>query len=38
VTGSTDKIEKCIAQLLPLGLIEVSRSGIVAITRGPDGM
>jgi acetolactate synthase-1/3 small subunit len=38
VTGSTDKIEKCIALLLPLGLIEVSRSGIVAITRGPDGM
>jgi acetolactate synthase-1/3 small subunit len=38
VTGSTDKIEKCIAQLLPLGLIEVSRSGIVAITRGPGEM
>jgi acetolactate synthase-1/3 small subunit len=38
VTGSTDKIEKCIAQLLPLGLIEVSRSGIVAITRGPNEM
>jgi acetolactate synthase-1/3 small subunit len=38
VSGSTDKIERCIAQLLPLGLIEVSRSGIVAITRGADGM
>ena len=38
VTGSTDKIERCIAQLLPLGLIEVSRSGIVAITRGVAGM
>jgi acetolactate synthase-1/3 small subunit len=38
VTGSTDKIERCIAQLLPLGLVEVSRSGIVAITRGPEGM
>ena len=38
VTGSTEKIERCIAQLLPFGLIEVSRSGIVAITRGPDGM
>jgi acetolactate synthase I/III small subunit len=38
VSGSTDKIERCIASLLPAGLIEVSRSGIVAITRGPDGM
>jgi acetolactate synthase-1/3 small subunit len=38
VSGSTDKIERCIAQLLPLGLIEVSRSGIVAITRGAEGM
>jgi acetolactate synthase I/III small subunit len=38
VSGSTDKIERCIAALLPLGLIEVSRSGIVAITRGPEGM
>jgi acetolactate synthase I/III small subunit len=38
VSGSTDKIERCISALLPLGLIEVSRSGIVAITRGPEGM
>ena len=38
VTGSTDKIERCISALLPMGLIEVSRSGIVAITRGPEGM
>jgi acetolactate synthase-1/3 small subunit len=38
VSGSTDKIERCIVALLPVGLVEVSRSGIVAITRGPDGM
>jgi acetolactate synthase-1/3 small subunit len=38
VTGSTGKIERCIAALLPMGLIEVSRSGIVAITRGSEGM
>jgi acetolactate synthase-1/3 small subunit len=38
VSGSTDKIERCIAALLPAGLVEVSRSGIVAITRGPEGM
>src|SRR5688572_32772978 len=38
VSGSTDKIERCISSLLPVGLSEVSRSGIVAITRGPEGM
>ena len=38
ISGSTDKIERCISALLPVGLIEVSRSGIVAITRGPEGM
>jgi len=38
VSGSTDKIERCISALLPVGLIEVSRSGIVAITRGSEGM
>jgi acetolactate synthase small subunit len=25
-------------QMLPLGLVEVSRTGIVAIGRGPEGM
>ena len=24
--------------MLPLGLVEVSRTGIVAIARGPEGM
>jgi acetolactate synthase small subunit len=24
--------------MLPLGLVEVSRTGVVAIARGPDGM
>ena len=38
ITGESDKIERCIAALLPVGLVEVSRSGIVAITRGPEGM
>jgi acetolactate synthase-1/3 small subunit len=38
VSGSTDKIERCIASLLPVGLVEVSRSGIVAITRGAGEM
>jgi acetolactate synthase I/III small subunit len=38
VTGAIGKIERCIATLLPLGPVEVSRSGIVAITRGAKGM
>ena len=38
ITGATDKIESFIALMLPLGLVEVSRTGIVAIGRGSDGM
>jgi acetolactate synthase I/III small subunit len=38
VTGSSDKIESFINLMLPLGLVEVSRTGVVAISRGPEGM
>src|SRR3979490_70750 len=38
ITGATDKIESFIALMLPLGLVEVSRTGVVAIARGPEGM
>ncbi len=38
ITGAPDKIEQFIALMLPLGLVEVSRTGIVAIARGPEGM
>jgi acetolactate synthase-1/3 small subunit len=38
ITGGTEKIEQFIALMLPLGLVEVSRTGIVAIGRGPEGM
>jgi acetolactate synthase I/III small subunit len=38
ITGKSDEIEKFVALLLPLGLVEVSRTGIAAIMRGPDGM
>jgi acetolactate synthase-1/3 small subunit len=38
ITGGTDKIEQFIALMLPLGLVEVSRTGVVAIGRGPEGM
>ena len=38
ITGASDKIESFINLMLPLGLIEVSRTGVVAISRGPEGM
>src|SRR6187431_1745958 len=38
ITGASDKIDSFIALMLPLGLVEVSRTGIVAIQRGPEGM
>ena len=38
ITGKSDKIESFINLMLPLGLVEVSRTGIVAISRGPEGM
>ncbi|MEE8658056.1 Acetolactate synthase small subunit [Acetobacteraceae bacterium EV16G] len=34
VTGSSDKVTAFIELLLPLGVIEVARTGIVAMTRG----
>jgi acetolactate synthase-1/3 small subunit len=38
LTGKTDKIEQFIALMIPLGLIEVARTGVAAISRGPEGM
>ena len=38
ITGATDKIEQFISLMLPLGLVEVARTGIAAIMRGPEGM
>jgi acetolactate synthase-1/3 small subunit len=38
ITGASDKIEGFINLMLPLGLVEVSRTGIVAISRGAEGM
>jgi acetolactate synthase I/III small subunit len=38
ITGATDKIDQFVNLMLPLGLVEVSRTGIVAISRGPEGM
>ena len=38
ITGASEKIESFINLMLPLGLIEVSRTGVVAISRGREGM
>jgi acetolactate synthase-1/3 small subunit len=38
LTGRPDKIDGFVDLMLPLGLVEVSRTGIVAISRGPAGM
>ena len=37
ITGASEKIEQFIALMLPLGLVEVSRTGVVAIARGAGG-
>ena len=36
LTGKTDKLDQFIILMQPLGLIEVSRTGIAAISRGPE--
>jgi acetolactate synthase I/III small subunit len=38
ITGATDKIDSFINLMLPVGLVEVARTGVVAIGRGPEGM
>ena len=38
ITGASSKVEQFIALMLPLGLVEVARTGIAAIRRGPDGL
>ncbi len=38
ITGNTGKINQFIELMRPLGLVEISRTGVAAITRGPEGM
>jgi acetolactate synthase-1/3 small subunit len=38
LTGKQSKIEQFILLMQPLGLVEVSRTGLAAITRGPERM
>ena len=38
VTESTEKVDQFLAMLTGLGRLEVARTGIVALSRGPEGM
>jgi acetolactate synthase I/III small subunit len=38
MTGNGDKIDAFLALMRPIGLVEVSRTGAVAIARGPMGI
>lgn len=38
ITGKSDKIEQFISLMVPLGLVEVARTGVAGISRGAEGM
>ena len=38
ITGGTTKIDQFVNLMVPLGLVEVSRTGVAAISRGPEKM
>jgi len=38
MTGRSEKIDQFVELMLPLGLVEVARSGVVAISRGPEAL
>jgi acetolactate synthase-1/3 small subunit len=38
MTGKSDKLDVFIELMRPLGLVDVSRTGVVAIARGPAGL
>ena len=38
ITGRVSKIEQFISIMKPLGLIEVCRTGVAAVNRGPEGL
>jgi acetolactate synthase-1/3 small subunit len=38
ITGNTGKINQFVDLMRPIGLVEVSRTGVAAIGRGPEGM
>ena len=38
ITGKSDKVEQFISLMVPLGLVEVARTGVAGISRGVEGM
>ena len=38
ITGAPQKVNEFVNLMVPLGLVEVSRTGVAAIGRGPEGM
>jgi acetolactate synthase I/III small subunit len=38
ITGASGKIDQFVSLMLPLGLVEVSRTGVAGISRGPEAM
>jgi len=38
ITGRSSKVEQFVSLMAPLGLVEVVRTGLAAIGRGPEGM
>ncbi len=38
ITGKTAKIDQFITIMKPLGLVEICRTGVAAMNRGPEGM
>ncbi|MFC1673115.1 acetolactate synthase small subunit [Pseudomonadota bacterium] len=38
IVGDTQKLDAFIELMKPLGLVDISRTGVVAIARGPEGM
>ena len=38
LTGAPQKIDDFVSLMRPIGLVEVSRTGVAAIGRGPEGM
>jgi acetolactate synthase I/III small subunit len=38
LTGKPEKLDQFVELMRPIGLIEVSRTGVAAISRGPEGM
>jgi acetolactate synthase-1/3 small subunit len=38
ITGKPDKVDQFISLMVPLGLVEVARTGVAGISRGAEGM